>query len=518
MKKEALFILLLLLPIIAFSQTSKYIVVQSEEEEKVQDLAKVYEVEADSIKSWNNLNTNIIPAGTKIGIFNYNEISKEKIRINQIDIRLQNIDSQLDSINNDYQTAFNKLEKQKTEVDANSPYAMQEYLDISKAKYDLKSEKIRVEDLLNREKTQLKNERRLLQLKIDETKQTNIENEPTTIAEEISLANTKKKNNKEEKTNKPVEEKKKQKEPKTETKKADKASSNEGYNLEYLDFSSEAIAKTDTTSKKYKKEQAKLAKTIKIEETNDDFDKTVMIEEVEVSYKKKKTKYKIGDQVDAIRQDKAKFYLSRAMLEIDKGNLKKANAYINKSIELNPSYTEAYMLNGDLWASLGYFDKALKEYERASIVNGRIPQIFYNMGNCYIFLNKKDKAIEMMSLALDVDPNYVLAYSGRSSLYIENKEFKNALNDYESLLEINKYFYPALKGKGIANYELGNYDQAIIDFNKLLEYEDTDPGIYYFRGMAKVLKGDVYASCMDFLKATERGYKEADKAIKKYCD
>ncbi|MCB0538112.1 MAG: tetratricopeptide repeat protein, partial [Bacteroidetes bacterium] len=118
----------------------------------------------------------------------------------------------------------------------------------------------------------------------------------------------------------------------------------------------------------------------------------------------------------------------------------------------------------------------------------------------------------------DVDSTYVLAYSGRSALYIDKKEYQNALNDYESLLAINKYFYPALKGKGIANFELGNYEEAIIDFNKLIEYEDKDPSIYYHRGMAKVHKGDVYAACMDFLKSSERGYSEADKAIKKYCD
>ncbi|MCB9227622.1 MAG: tetratricopeptide repeat protein [Chitinophagales bacterium] len=509
MKKELLFSLLFLMPLLLFSQNNKYIVVQSEAVENVQELAKIYEVEPDSIRNWNDLYGDIIPAGTKIGIFNYNNISNEKIRLNQIDLIVESLNKELNKIEEDYQVAFNKLEKQKMEVDANSPYAMQEYLDISKAKFDLKNKRNEVSEKIIQGIEKLKKEKEQLLLKIEENKLlTDVDNET-----EIEVATSEQENDIKKETSKKEKKNKKETVEKQEEKGID---NNTGYDLEYLDFSNEVAP--DTSSNKYKKEQAKLSKKLKLEESNEEFDKTVMIEEVAVSYKKKKTKYKIGDEVDEIRQDKAKFFLSRAMLEIDKGNLKKANSYIGKSIDLNPSYTEAYMLNGDLWASLGYYDKALKEYERASITNGRIPQVYYNMGNCYIFLKKKEKAIEMMSLAIDVDSTYVLAYSGRSALYIDKKEYQNALNDYESLLAINKYFYPALKGKGIANFELGNYEEAIIDFNKLIEYEDKDPSIYYHRGMAKVHKGDVYAACMDFLKSSERGYSEADKAIKKYCD
>lgn len=515
MKKELLFSLLFIIPLFLFSQNNKYIIVQSEAIENVQELAKIYEVEPDSIKSWNDLSADDIPAGTKIGIFNYNNLSNDKIRINQIELILESLNKELTKIEDNYKITFDRLEQQKTEVDANSPYAMQEYLDISKAKFDLKTKKNEASEKIIKVTEKLKKEKELLLFKIEENKLLIDADNEDEVQQDVSKekSGVKKDETKKETSKK---EKKDKKQTTVEVKEDKEIDNNTGYDLEYLDFSNEVAP--DTSSNKYKKEQAKLSKKLKLEENSDEFDKTVMIEEVAVSYKKKKTKYKIGDEVDEIRQDKAKFFLSRAMLEIDKGNLKKANSYIGKSIDLNPSYTEAYMLNGDLWASLGYYDKALKEYERASITNGRIPQVYYNMGNCYIFLKKKEKAIEMMSLAINVDSTYVLAYSGRSALYIDKKEYQNALNDYESLLKINKYFYPALKGKGIANFELGNYEEAIVDFNKLIEYEDKDPSIYYHRGMAKVHKGDVYAACMDFLKSSERGYNEADKAIKKYCD
>jgi len=277
-------------------------------------------------------------------------------------------------------------------------------------------------------------------------------------------------------------------------------------------------AEQDLLSKKYQKQQAKLAKEFKVEVDNSKVIRSITIEEIIVKESKKTGKFKMGDNVDAITIDKSHFYLSRAIMEIDKGNYKKAVEYSDKSISMNPNYTEAYMLKGDMLASFGYFDKAFYQYEKANMVDSRIPQLHYNMGNCLIYMGKKDKALEQMGVALSIDPNYILAYSGRSSLLIEMKEYRAALSDYNTILEINKYFYPALKGRGLTYLNLGQYQEAVRDFNQLLEYEKEDPSIYYHRGIAKMYLSEIYGACMDFLVSSEKGYAEANKAINKYCD
>ena len=285
---------------------------------------------------------------------------------------------------------------------------------------------------------------------------------------------------------------------------------------EVLVFDTDVDVKVDTSSAKYKKQQAKLFKKLELDTNN--IDETVVVEEVAVVRTKKNQKFKIGDEVDYVRKDKSKFYLTRAMVEIDKYNLKKADEFIDKSISLNPSNTQAYILKGDMFASMKYYDEAIKSYEKAVFLDDRVAQVHYNIGNCYIYLNKKEKAIASMGQAVIIDSTYVLAYLGRSSLYIDNKNYSAALDDYNKILSINKYFYPALKGRGIALMNLGEYDKAIIDFNQFLEYDKTDVSIFYHRGMAKMYKSEIYGACLDFLSASEAGYLEADKAIKKYCD
>ena len=293
--------------------------------------------------------------------------------------------------------------------------------------------------------------------------------------------------------------------------------------IETLIFDVSFEENRDTTSKKYKKQQEKLEKEIALVEESLLKDsikvaKSITVKAITVQESKKKKKLKMGDEVDEVRQEKARFFLSRAKMEIDKGNFKNALDYTSKSLDLNPNYTEAYMLKADMLASLAYYDKAYDNYEKANMLDNTIPQLHYNMGNCLIFLDRKQEALAKMGDAIKVDPEYILAYAGRSALYIELKKYRSALNDYNKILEINKYFYPALKGRGVAQLNLGNYEDAIRDFNELLEYEPEDASVYYNRGMAKMYLSKIYGACMDFLSASERGYGEADKAMRKYCD
>ncbi len=233
---------------------------------------------------------------------------------------------------------------------------------------------------------------------------------------------------------------------------------------------------------------------------------------------KKKIKYFFGDVVDRNHREKAMFYLERARKEIDKSNLKKAKEYIDKSLKLNPSYVDAYILKGDLFSSLTYFDKALLQYRRASILNPNDAQLYYNMGNCFIRLGSEKNAIIEWTKAIKEDDQYILAYAGRASLFQKDKKYKQAIKDYNRIFSINKYFYPAYKSRGVAYLELGEYQKAINDFNSFLEYEPNDSYVIFKRGMAKLSDNEIYNGCVDLLAASELGYKKADKALRKHCE
>lgn len=245
---------------------------------------------------------------------------------------------------------------------------------------------------------------------------------------------------------------------------------------------------------------------------------TVNVKPVVIESSKKKKKFVIGDVVDKQLQEKAKFYLSRAKLEIDKPNINKAIEYLDKSIDLNPSYADAYVLKGDIYSSMTYYEKALSSYGRASFLEPRNAQINYNLGNCFIRLGKDNLAIEQWTKAIQNDSTYILAYAGRASLFMKNKNFEAAVNDYNKIFSINKYFYMAYKGRGVAHLELGHFGKAIIDFNNFLEFEPNDDYVYYKRGLAKLSDNEIYGGCIDLLSSSDLGNKDAEKALRKHCE
>ncbi|MGB1247314.1 MAG: tetratricopeptide repeat protein [Chitinophagales bacterium] len=299
------------------------------------------------------------------------------------------------------------------------------------------------------------------------------------------------------------------------SKKAKKKNKSKDLEIETIIFET---AVDSTKKKKQNKKNKKVIDEIVSEKDSLEISASIAIDEVEVVDSKKKKKLKIGDEVDETRKEKARFMLSRAKKEIDKGDLKKALGYIEKSLKQNPSYTDAYMLKADIYASSTHYAEAHNEYIKASQLTPDNAQIHYNIGICLIQLNKKDEAIAAMTQAIETDSTYILAYSGRSALYIEEELYTAAILDYNSILSLNKYFYPALKGRGIAYYNSGEYDAAILDFNQLLEYEPEDGYVYHQRGLAKLYNNDLYGGCMDLLSAVELGETDAEKSINKYCE
>ncbi|MEI6311023.1 MAG: tetratricopeptide repeat protein [Bacteroidota bacterium] len=232
---------------------------------------------------------------------------------------------------------------------------------------------------------------------------------------------------------------------------------------------------------------------------------------------KSKIKYKIGDVIKETDLQKSSFLLIRAMKAIDAKDYSTAQNYLNKSLHLNPNYTEAYIMLADMYATFNYYDKAVKEYDKAIITNKSMPILYYNRGSNYLKMNELSKSFTDFNKAIQLDSQYVLALGGRASIYILKKNYKQAIADLTSVIELNAFFSPAYKARAEARLAIGDYKGTIEDCNKFIETNAEDAYVYYQRGMARINEGEFYNSCIDLLKAVELGYTQANLAIKKYC-
>lgn len=472
--------------------------------ETIQYVANLYEVEIDSILIWNQLANEIIFKNQLLQIPLKYALEGDAL-IERLNYQINSLNQQKKSNEAWLNAWVEETRKKNFEVDMSNPSAIQVVFERAQQKSMLQDSIIKQNNLIDSELDLLTENLRIEMEKIEEAQR---------LKFELDSIKTYRENLVEEEVLAPEikEVSKKSKQPKeklTDPAKRVAYSNSDTANVIVID---DSAVKEKTAKEKTVKEKPE-----KLPAQKDSIFTTVNIKEVEVK-SSKNTKPKFGDQVDRTSRDKAKFYLNRAKSEIDKENTKKAFAYVEKSLTINPSYVEAFMLKGDLYASMQYFDAALEQYYKAQLLDKTLPVVHYNIGICLNQLARKKDALVAMNEAVRLDSTFLLAIYGRSSMLLDLSKYDQAIDDFDRILAINKFYYPAHKGKGIALLKKGAYSEAVEELNKVLPFDAEDPVVYYHRGLAWLYKDELYDACVDFLKASQLGNDEAMKAMKKYCE
>jgi len=114
-------------------------------------------------------------------------------------------------------------------------------------------------------------------------------------------------------------------------------------------------------------------------------------------------------------------------------------------------------------------DQALADFKKAITFNPQYPQVYNNMGNVYMDLNRHKDAVKAFTKAIDIAPTYGVAFNNRGS----------------------------------ANFELGNLDAAVSDFSSAVRYLNLNAVPHNGRGRSFLSKGKNYAALRDFSRAVK---------------
>jgi tetratricopeptide (TPR) repeat protein len=130
---------------------------------------------------------------------------------------------------------------------------------------------------------------------------------------------------------------------------------------------------------------------------------------------------------------------------------------------------------------------------------------YYNRG-LYRFNNGDyTGAIEDWTSAIQLNPNYVLAYNKRAWAYDKTGKADKAIADWEAVLRIDPAHNTAKQNlknaclaRGVTRYNKEDYDRAIADFSRAVELDPDDIGAYNNRGSARFAKEDYNGVIEDF--------------------
>ncbi|BDM83056.1 trypsin-like peptidase domain-containing protein [Acaryochloris marina] len=112
-------------------------------------------------------------------------------------------------------------------------------------------------------------------------------------------------------------------------------------------------------------------------------------------------------------------------------------------------------------------------------------------------------AISDLDKAIELDPDYVIAYFRRGTARLNLKEYPKTIADLNKVIELDPEFAAAYVSRGISYTYLMKYSRAFSDYNKAIELNREFAAAYAIRGATYVLIGNLTQGKQDIQTAAQ---------------
>ncbi len=229
--------------------------------------------------------------------------------------------------------------------------------------------------------------------------------------------------------------------------------------------------------------------------------------------------------IDALRKDRQKTKELEAIRKRSEALLKE-NERLRKELLTatggkKQSQTTAYNktikeLNAAEWLEKGYaasmsgnYAAALTAYSKAIELNPQFALAYNNRGAVYGKLGNHNSAITEYDQAIKLDPRDAGAYHNRGNAYAETGNYNQALKDYGKAVEQSPQYANAYVSRGIVYSRVGNHNQAVKEYDRAIKLNPQDAVTYALRGGVYDKLNNYNQAINDFSKAIELNPQDA---------
>ena len=171
------------------------------------------------------------------------------------------------------------------------------------------------------------------------------------------------------------------------------------------------------------------------------------------------------------------------------GNYEAALVDLQKAIDLRPGYDGLYFSRGVTYFLSQQFDKAVADFDRYIRKEPKDPSAYLNRGASWLFLGDTLKAVNDYNKAIRLDRFDPEGYVRRGRLYANQKNYDLAIADMDRAIELDTANTFAYFNRAIMYYEQEKYREAMSDLNKVLEDEPGNALTLYNRGLISAQLG-----------------------------
>jgi len=129
-------------------------------------------------------------------------------------------------------------------------------------------------------------------------------------------------------------------------------------------------------------------------------------------------------------------YNNLGYILLEKKQVNDAILNFNKSLEINPRFSEPYNNLGDAWLRIGQTNTAAINFEKAVELDPTSVVSCYNLGNAWLEMGRTDEAITQFQKALEIDPGFARAYNNLGIALMRLGRTNDATANFQKAIEV----------------------------------------------------------------------------------
>lgn len=167
------------------------------------------------------------------------------------------------------------------------------------------------------------------------------------------------------------------------------------------------------------------------------------------------------------------------------------------------THAEVDYLAGNASASLGKWDEAMAQYQKALALWPGGPDAHFGAGNVFFQKNQMDEAVAEYKKAVELNPNFPEAHNNLGFSFLKTGRINEAIVQYQKTLEITPDFVEARNNLAFCFLQVGRVDNAIAQYQKLIELRPGFAAYHCALGKALLQKGQIDEAIIECQKALQ---------------
>jgi len=176
-----------------------------------------------------------------------------------------------------------------------------------------------------------------------------------------------------------------------------------------------------------------------------------------------------------LTEDNTMAYTAMGDALINQGKYLEAILYLDKAIDLSPTYMEAHINLGKAYFLRGEREKAKLQYMTALSIDENQPRILYNLGIFYLRDKEMNKAQGALERAIEADPRYANAYAALGFVLNQLGEYDEAVARLKKADTLQPDREDVLSPLASSYMALGKHAQAVDAYARLVQAAPDDP-------------------------------------------